>query len=69
NLMIGVDTLKIDLEEEVEQILLKIEYVLDVNYSHVSDCSIKLRITSKKMQKQGVNLDSEVVTEQLPIIE
>ncbi|HEX3020998.1 MAG TPA: DUF1934 domain-containing protein [Lachnospiraceae bacterium] len=63
NLMIGIDTLRIDLEEELEQILLKIDYVLDVNYAHVSDCSIKLRITSKKVQKQGANSSSEYVTE------
>ncbi|HAB60328.1 MAG TPA: DUF1934 domain-containing protein, partial [Lachnospiraceae bacterium] len=40
SLLIGIDTTKIVCSESEEAIELNIEYGLEVNYSHVSDCSI-----------------------------
>lgn len=48
NLMIGIDTTKIKFEEKEDSINLMIEYGLDVNYSHVSDCNITVKVTPKK---------------------
>ncbi|WP_455714152.1 DUF1934 domain-containing protein [Anaerosporobacter sp.] len=48
NLLIGIDTTKITCKESEEAIELNIEYGLDVNYEHVSDCGISVKIASKK---------------------
>ena len=48
NLLIGIDTTKIVCSETEEAIELNIEYGLEVNYSHVSDCSITVKVTPKK---------------------
>ena len=48
SLLIGIDTTKIECSESEEAIELNIEYGLEVNYSHVSDCSITVKITPKK---------------------
>lgn len=48
NLLIGIDTTKVEFNEGSEQLELKINYVLEVNYAHVSDCSITIKVTSKK---------------------
>lgn len=48
NLLIGLETRKIELCEEDSQILLNIQYGLDVNYAHVSDCNIEIKVIQKK---------------------
>ncbi|WP_167957117.1 DUF1934 domain-containing protein [Anaerosporobacter faecicola] len=48
SLLIGIDTTKIACKEKEEEIELYIEYGLEVNYSHVSDCKITVRIAAKK---------------------
>lgn len=48
NLLIGIDTTKIVCSETEEAIELSIEYGLEVNYSHVSDCSITVKVAPKK---------------------
>jgi uncharacterized beta-barrel protein YwiB (DUF1934 family) len=48
DLLIGIYTTAIKLKEEEDRIVADIEYSLDINYSHVSDCQIQLKITSKK---------------------
>lgn len=48
SLLIGIDTTKIVCSESEEAIELNIEYGLEVNYSHVSDCSITVKVTPKK---------------------
>ncbi len=47
NLMVGINTLGISYSEDDLNINTQIDYALDVNYSHLSDCSIKINIKSK----------------------
>ena len=47
SLLIGVEATKIELEELAHDILLKVDYVLEVNYEHVADCAITMKIKSK----------------------
>lgn len=51
DLLIGIYTTSIELTESEDQILLKVEYILDVNYNHISDCVITIKISSKEKQK------------------
>lgn len=46
-LLIGLNTYKIHKKETDDLIEIIIQYGLDVNYSHVSDCEIKIHIKSK----------------------
>lgn len=39
-MMLGMDTHKIELEEKEDELLLKIDYVLEANYQFVADCQI-----------------------------
>jgi len=46
DLLIGINTLDIQLKETDLNIDVNIEYALEINYSHVSDCTISLNIKS-----------------------
>ena len=48
NLMVGINTLGISHQEDDLNIHTKIDYALEVNYSHMSDCSIEIHIKSKE---------------------
>jgi len=48
DLQVGIYTTLIKVTEEENMITADIEYGLDINYAHVSDCQIKVKITSKK---------------------
>ena len=54
-ILIGIDTKKIQIEEEQENIVVDVEYALDVNYEFLSDCHIKINIASK--QNSGFSLN------------
>ena len=47
NLVIGVHTLNIELNEQEHSIAAKIDYALEINDQHVSDCAISMDIRSK----------------------
>lgn len=47
NLLIGIHTTNIMIEEQEAGILASIEYSLDINYNHVSDCTIIIKIAEK----------------------
>ncbi len=47
NLMIGIDTNSILVQEFSEGIVVDIRYTLDINYSHVSECIIKIKIVER----------------------
>lgn len=47
NLMIGIDTNSILVQEFSEGIVADIRYTLDINYSHVSECIIKIKIVER----------------------
>ena len=46
-LLIGINTYKIQKNVSEDQIEVIINYGLDMNYSHVSDCEIKIQIKAK----------------------
>lgn len=48
NLLVGINTLGISHKEDEFNINTKINYSLEVNYSHMSDCSIEINIKSKE---------------------
>ena len=39
-----LDTTRVDINEENDKIEISIDYRLDINYSHVSDCTINMII-------------------------
>ncbi len=47
SLLVGINTLGISHKEDDLNIHTKIDYALEVNYSHMSDCSIEINIKSK----------------------
>ncbi len=46
-LMVGIHTRNISLEEEENLLKVNVEYSLDINYEHVSDCSIIVSVRPK----------------------
>lgn len=48
NLLIGISTNNIDIEEEESAINIKIDYSLDINYEFVSDCKINISVKEKR---------------------
>lgn len=48
SMLVGINTLGITHEEDELNINTKIEYALEVNYAHMSDCSIAINIKSKE---------------------
>lgn len=47
-LIIGIQTTNIRVDEQEKGILVSIDYSLDINYSHVSDCNIEIKIVNRK---------------------
>lgn len=47
-LLIGIHTTNIIFSEQEKGILMSIDYSLDINYNHVSDCTISIKIVSRK---------------------
>lgn len=47
-ILIGIDTKKIQIEERKDNIVVDVDYSLDVNYEFLSDCHIKISICSKE---------------------
>lgn len=46
-LMIGIDTTGIYVQELEDGIVVDIRYMLDIHYSHVSECVIKIKIVER----------------------
>ncbi len=47
-IMLGIETQKLQVDETEEEIKIYIKYALEVNYQFVSDCEIKINIQAKK---------------------
>ncbi|HIU67332.1 MAG TPA: DUF1934 domain-containing protein [Candidatus Caccomorpha excrementavium] len=45
-MLMGIHTREIELYEEDKEILVKLYYSLELNYSHISDCEVAIRISS-----------------------
>ena len=48
DLQVGIYTTLIKVTEEEDKVIADVEYGLDINYAHVSDCQIRIKITTKK---------------------
>lgn len=48
NILIGVDTEFISLEEKENQIRLEVGYVLEANYQHLADCKIEMELRPRE---------------------
>lgn len=47
NLLVGIHTTSIFIDEQEAGILVSINYGLDINYNHVSDCNIIIKIVER----------------------
>lgn len=47
SLLMGVTTSSIHVKEEENRIRAKVQYSLEVNYSHISDCEITINVKSR----------------------
>ena len=45
-MMIGVNTRNISIDEEEDSLKVRVDYSLDINYQHVSECNIILAVQS-----------------------
>lgn len=52
-ILIGLDTEKVFLSEEEEEISLHVDYALEVNYEYLTDCRIVIRIRPGEERKKA----------------
>lgn len=48
NILIGIDTDEVKIEEEDGKIHVTVVYSLEANYEHMADCKIEMRISSRE---------------------
>lgn len=53
NIMIGIDTRRVELCEDENQIHLSVNYALEANYEHLADCKLKIAVRSRE---DGISL-------------
>ena len=51
SLMLGINAKNIDIHEEEDDIQVKVEYALELNYEHLANCNIRMAIQSKESSK------------------
>lgn len=54
-MVLEISTNQIILDEAEDRLQVKVDYSLDINYDHVSDCSIVMDIWSKEKAQLGLN--------------
>lgn len=47
-ILVGIDTKRVCIEEKEDNIVVDVDYALDINYEFLSDCHIKIDIRSKE---------------------
>ena len=47
-ILMGLNTLKIDLKEQENELEVMIDYSLEINYTHVSDCRVIVNVRAKE---------------------
>lgn len=62
-LMVGIHTKDIQIEEKLESLRVKVEYSLEINYDHIADCSIVVCVRSKA--EAAAELEGAVLEELL----
>ncbi|MGN0376609.1 MAG: DUF1934 domain-containing protein [Suilimivivens sp.] len=53
NILIGIDTDEVEIEEKADQIKVNVAYSLEANYEHMADCKIEMNI---RPREEGINL-------------
>ncbi len=53
NILIGIDTESISVEERENQIHVEVEYTLEANYQHLADCRIEMEL---RPREEGIEL-------------
>ncbi|WP_434310126.1 DUF1934 domain-containing protein [Hominifimenecus sp. rT4P-3] len=48
NLVLGIRARELEVKEENDGIQVNVEYALEINYEHISDCFIKIRVQDKE---------------------
>lgn len=48
NILIGLDTRRVDMTEEENRILVQVDYALEANYEHLADCQLVMDIRNKE---------------------
>ena len=46
-IVIGIEAERVTFQEEEKQIVVNVDYAMDVNYEHLADCKIKIDIRAK----------------------
>ena len=46
DMVVGIQASRIKINEEPDSLLVNVDYSLDINYEHLSDCSIRLDVQS-----------------------
>lgn len=54
DILIGIDARKIQVREETREILVNVEYALEINYEHLADCRICMKIQAKGEETQAL---------------
>ncbi len=54
NMMIGMQASGMDVQVQEQQIKVNIDYILEINYEYVADCSIHMDIMSKQAQNLNI---------------
>ncbi len=54
-IMIGIDTKKVHIEETEDNITVDVDYSLDVNYEFLAECHIRIDICSKQNSSFSLN--------------
>lgn len=54
-ILVGIDTKKIKIDEQEDRVSVDVDYALDINYEFLSDCHIKVDICSKENSSFSLN--------------
>ena len=58
-MVVGIEAKEVLLKEEADVLTIDILYALDINYEHVSDCTMNIRITSAQKASLGLAEEAE----------
>lgn len=48
NILIGIDTQSVRIQEEEDRIRVDVDYILEANYQHLADCRIEMSVCSRE---------------------
>ena len=48
NILIGIDTRTVKIDEKEDSIHIDVDYSLEANYQHLADCRIEMNVSSRE---------------------